>query len=416
MNGSAVGDTMVMTHDNGARACVDSRPDRGLIALSVRVAGGAAVDPLGKSGLAHLFEHLMCTGTRRLGRDGFRAAIEDEGASSRARTGVSWTTFSTICTAGAAQKVLDLEIERFGQTTAFLDSVVIEREKSVVLRERSQRLDGAPYGNALEHLLRMLYGDSPYGRLPVGIAHEVRSLTKAECLGYFARAYAAPNIAIAVSGDVAASELTASLDQLMDSFPAGRAEDAEPAAAPSGERVHQLNADLPPKLYLGYLLPAADQVAFDRARLGAYLLGKGEGSYLRQILINRNQPVLSDVKISTLTRVGMPSAGVIEAVPADGVPVGTARGALLSSLDEIASRTFAPTDINRAQADYRRSWYRDDDTVLGRANGLSLGLLRSADPARYYQELDPAELAPALIPAALEWWNSRRIAGEVIYT
>jgi predicted Zn-dependent peptidase len=406
----------VLRYATGASACVDERPGTGLACLSIRIAGGSGDDPPGRSGLAHLFEHLLVTGTPSVGRDRYLSVVQDCGAQFRATTGASWTTFSTLCAADALPEILRLETDRFATTIGFLTEPVVEREKQVVRRERAQRVDTAPYGDALERLFPMLYGRSGYGRIPVGIDAEVAAITLGDCVDHFRTGYAGGRIAVALSGDVVTGEVADSLAALMGVLPPGDGRAGDGGTVTPETVSAEVPTTLPPKLYLGFRLPPADEAAFDQARLGAYLLGKGDGSLLRRSLMHTEPAVLSDVQVKTLTRLGVPSAGIVEAVPAEGVPVATARAEVRRVLGEVAAGPVDDADADRARADFRRSWHRDDDAIRGRADGLSLALLRSGDPARYDRELDAAASArPDLIRAAVGWWAPDRVVCEVVY-
>jgi hypothetical protein len=126
--------------------------------------------------------------------------------------------------------------------------------------------------------------------------------------------------------------------------------------------------------------------------------------------------VVSAVRISTLTRIAAPSVGVIEARPAAGVDIDRVRDRLRSCLAGLDDSVVGPADVARASAYYQGSWYADDDTTRGRADGLSLALLRSGDAGRYERELEPAtRFGVADMAAALGYWGADRIAGEVVY-
>jgi zinc protease len=409
----------LLRHDNGATACVDPRPDSALTCVSIRVAGGSGGDPIGKSGLAHLFEHLLFAGTPRIGRDMYLSAIQDEGVECKATTGASWTTFSTICSPDATMDVLRLEIDRFANTVPYLDADVLEREKKVVRSERAQRVDSAPYGDALEHLFGILYGSSPFGRIPVGIHDDIDSITLDDARTYFTDGYAADRIAIAVSGPVALTDVGEAIGELLSVFPAAgvfRAGEPTEPDVPPAPLVREVASGLPAKVYLGYLLPSADRSDFDDARLGSYLLGRGEGGYLRRTLVDGADAILGDVKVKTLTRVGASSVGIIEATPLDGVPTDAVRFEIRAALDAVIAAPMDAGDVERAKADYRRAWYRDDDTTRGRSDGLSLAMLRSGRPSRYGEELDPVTAAdPERAHRAVALWASTNIVGEVIY-
>jgi zinc protease len=405
----------LLRHDNGVTACVDERPGSPLAGLSIRIEGGSEDDPIGRSGLAHLLEHLLFAGTPSVGRDRYMAAMCDAGASCRATTGVSWSTFSTICAPDAVPEILRLETDRFSATVPYLTGPVVDREKQVVRRERAQRVDTAPYGDALERLFPLLYGPSAHSRIPVGVDIEVDSITLDDCVGHFSRGYGGGRVSIVLSGAVAASAVGDDMTRLMNVFPGGERPIREFVTVPGPAHVVEVPTTLPPRIYIGFRLPAAHETAFDEARLGAYLLGKGEGSLLRRLLVGASPAVLSDVKVKTLTRAGIPSAGIIEATPSDGVPVAEAGAAIRRALDGVTRTPIASADAERARSDFRRSWYRDDDSIRGRADGLSLALLRSGDPARYARELDVAAPDPEAISRAAGWWASERIAGEVVY-
>lgn len=355
---------MEVTTAAGARALLLRDAARPLVAWNLRLATGSWHDPPGRSGMAHVLEHLTFVRTRRHGRGGHGAAIQARGGYVNAKTSADWTKYQYGITPDLLDLVLQWEIERFSDSIAMATGADLALEQDVVLNERRQRTEGAAYGDALEILVSHLFGpDSGYHRLPVGHPREVPVISLDEAREFHAKHYVAARVNLAIVGDFAPDAIAERVRDLLCVFGSGG---SAPAVGGSGPvATHRITVETPlkPKIFAGYRLPPEGSREFELARLAAYALGRGSSS-----MLNRQLPEASSIAVKTMGRAHDSSIGVIELVPRDGVSADQA----LAALDRVIA-TGEP-DLARAKAMYLAGRMSDDDSFMNRADGVSLAM------------------------------------------
>ncbi|RMH40017.1 MAG: insulinase family protein, partial [Deltaproteobacteria bacterium] len=184
---------------NGLAAIIVPENETDLVHVSVRYAVGAAEDPPGRPGLAHLVEHMMFEQTR----DG--ASLFDRLSAValwfNAETTADSTQYDTVADAGKFAQLLTLEAERMRTTCADIDDARFEREKDVVISELRRR--SGPYATLMEQLLADIYGPShPYGHPPGGDEASIRTASRADVCSFIDRYYRPDRALVVVTGNV----------------------------------------------------------------------------------------------------------------------------------------------------------------------------------------------------------------------
>ncbi len=414
-----------VTSASGARAILVRDDSRPLVATSLRFSAGAAQDPAGRSGLAHLLEHLMFGGTRRFGRNGHIKMIQSMGGYANATTSADWTRHYHVVPPELLPIFLELEAERLVDAPAMMTDAAVRQEQDVVLGERRQRIDSAPYGEATETLLAALYPpDSPYHRMPIGSATDVRRLELADCRAFHAGYYTGARANLAIVGDVRPEELAGPVTALLDVLGAGAmptADGQSPASArldqclPAQPRRIELTSSLKPKVFLGCLLPPSASWDFELARFAGLFLGRGLSARLPDRLVRRDQ-VASAVTVKTMARAAGASVGIIEIVPVDGVGAGEVIARCDAALADVVAGLLDAAELARTKAVYRSSWLADDDTFTGRSDSLSLAMQQDGTAASYFgHDARISEVTLDELRGAAGSWHQPGHRVELIY-
>ena len=168
---------------------------------------GAADEPIGKSGLAHFFEHLMFMGTDTREPGEFSDIVARNGGRENAFTSQDYTGYFQNLAADRLELVMELEADRMRNLT--LTAEIIEPERLVIIEERRQRTESTPGGLFGEQLNAAHYSAHPY-RLPViGWEHEIGNLSLEDLTSFYDSWYAPNNAVLVVAGDVEADEVLA---------------------------------------------------------------------------------------------------------------------------------------------------------------------------------------------------------------
>ena len=190
------------TLDNGLRVVLheDHRSPR--IALHLLVHAGAASDPVGQDGVAHLLEHLMFSGSPLVPPGAFDDWLAQAGGDSNAWTGRDLTAYTMVFPREALELALSLEADRLGGLTQVLDPARLELQRRVVGNEQDRGWD-PPHGRDAWALATTLYGaQHPYGRAVLGSPRSLASLDVADVVEYFRAAYAPANCSLVLAGDL----------------------------------------------------------------------------------------------------------------------------------------------------------------------------------------------------------------------
>ncbi|HET7014321.1 MAG TPA: pitrilysin family protein [Streptosporangiaceae bacterium] len=436
VGGGVGGASLAIRSQAGARAFLLRDPARPLVATSLRFAVGSARDPAGLSGLAHVLEHMMFCGTRRFGRGGHLQMIQSIGGFANATTSADWTRHFNVVPADLITILLDLEAERLVQAPEAMTEAALDIERDVVLSERRERVESAPYGAATAELLAALYpADSPNRWLPVGSAEDVGRMQLGDCLRFHADHYVAPNVNLSLVGDfdpwVLAEPVTALLDTLGAGSPgsgqAGQAGGAGQAGQGSCEGVGavrdllvtrriEIASALPPKLFIGCLLPVSTSWDFELARFAGLCLGRGVSARLSERLI-RSERVATAVQVKTMARAGYASAGIIEITPVDGMSASQVIDRLDAALADSVDGGLTEADLIRTKAMYRSSWLADDDTFIGRSDSLSLAMqLNGSADAYFGHDARISQINLDQLRSAVLGWHQPDHRVELVYS
>eukprot|EP00752_Nemacystus_decipiens_P000292 g292.t1 len=193
-------DARAFTLDNGLTVVVVEN-DRAPVATQLLMYKAGAMDEApGKSGVAHVLEHMMFKGTREVGPGEFSALVSRHGGRDNAFTGHDYTGYFQTVAADRLEMVMRLEADRMRNLR--LSPEHFEPELQVVLEERNQRVENEPAALLNEQAAPALYFNHPYGRPIIGWRHELAALTLPDLQAYYDAFYAPNNAVLVIVGDV----------------------------------------------------------------------------------------------------------------------------------------------------------------------------------------------------------------------
>ncbi len=179
---------------------------------------GAADEPVGKSGLAHLLEHLMFKGTPTVPDGMLSRTVAAHGGNDNAFTSWDYTAYFENIARDRLELVMRMEADRMANLTLTEDQV--ESEKQVVLAERQQTTENEPQSRLGEAIRTAEFVNHPYGRPIVGWADEIGALRREDVQVFYRTWYSPANAVVVVSGDVTAAEVRALAEKTYGVLPA----------------------------------------------------------------------------------------------------------------------------------------------------------------------------------------------------
>jgi len=340
----------------------------------------------GKSGLAHLFEHLMFNEIEGLAAGEFDRLLEEAGAENNAATWLDWTQYTIAVPSSQLPLVVRLEADRMNRLV--LRDPQVTSEKEVVANERRYRVDDDVEGAVSELLWKTAYTRHAYRWPTIGWMEDIASFTSADCQDFYRTFYSPNNAVVVIAGDVCEAELLRLVvgaygDMAASELPL---EDVQPEPPQVEERRAQLSKPTATeKLIIGYHGPALGD--FDHAAttlLGEVLFG-GRASRMYQKLV-RTLEIASEVRVF----VGpFRDPGLIE-VYAAARERNTAEE-LLAAIDEELSRVkeepVGQAEIERARARLELGLLASLDTADGKASNLGFFHAVLGRPAAAFERL-----------------------------
>jgi zinc protease len=241
----------------------------------------------GKTGIAHLFEHLMFNQTRSLAPGEFDVLIERTGGDNNAATWVDWTFYRDTLPSRDLELAVRLESDRMQNLT--LEHEQLESEREVVIHERMQRVEDDLDGFLDEQLMKLAFQVHPYHWPTIGWMDDIRNLSLADIHAFYRTYYAPNNATIVIVGDIDEARVLELLERYYGAIPPSEIppELAQPEPPQREERRLRFDKPIPaPRLFYGYKAPPQghpDWAAMDF--IGELLAGSPSARMYRRLVI-----------------------------------------------------------------------------------------------------------------------------------
>lgn len=392
------------TLENGLVVIIHEDHRVPLVAVNLDYRVGSADEPEGRTGFAHLFEHLMFMGTAQVGRGEFDAVMEAEGAWNNAWTSNDRTNYFEVGPSHALPLLLWLEADRMLGLGRAIDLEKLDLQRDVVRNERRQTSENTPYGLMWLALPGMLYPKGhPYHHPVIGSHEDLQAATVSDVQQFFARWYVPRNASLVVAGDVNPVEVERLVRDLFGRIPAGappRESEAkpQPPAPPVVAHLKQDDRVDQARAVFVWRTPAEYHEGDAALDLLGAALADGKSSRLYQSLVH-GEGVAQDVFAAQMSgKLG--SEFIVWATGRGGL---TAEGvqARLEAALAAAIEAIDDDDIERARAKTRKAFVEQLQSVQGRAgalNGYQSALGRPdyvAEDLARYTALDAAAVKAA---------------------
>ncbi|MGW2252722.1 M16 family metallopeptidase [Kitasatospora sp. NPDC001660] len=346
---------------------------------------GSRHEVKGRTGLAHLFEHLMFQGSANVSNNGHFELVQGAGGSLNGTTSFERTNYFETMPAHQLELALWLEADRMGSLLAALDETSMENQRDVVKNERRQRYDNVPYGTAFEKLTALSFPDGhPYHHTPIGSMADLDAATLEDARAFFRTYYAPNNAVLSVVGDIDPEQTIAWVEKYFGSIPAHDGKQpprsGELPDTIGRELREEIHEDVPSRaLMAAYRLPHDGTREADAADLALTILGSGESSRLYNRLVRRDRTAVA-AGFGLLRLAGAPSLGWLDVKTSGDATIAQIDTAVDEELARFAAEGPTPEELERAQAQIEREWLDRLTTVAGRADELCRYAVLFGDP------------------------------------
>lgn len=274
---------------NGLKVLLLRDPSSPVFAYQTWFSVGSRHEREGKTGIAHLFEHLMFNETENLPHGEFDKQIERAGGNTNAATWVDWTYYQDDLPASEFGLAVRLESDRM-QHLLIRDRQV-ETERGVVTSERQMRVEDDVDGFMSEELFRLAFSKHPYGHPTLGYMQDIQALDLSDCMNFYRTYYAPNNATVVVVGDIDEGQALALIEEQYGSIPS-QAIPTEPKHIEPTQTEQRMVCFPKPistdKLLFGYKSPARSDPDHLRLELlGEILMGSSASILYRDLVIER---------------------------------------------------------------------------------------------------------------------------------
>ncbi|MEZ5317876.1 MAG: pitrilysin family protein [Vicinamibacterales bacterium] len=399
---------------NGLDVIVHESRHVPLVAVSVWYHVGSKNERRGRTGLAHLFEHLMFEGSAHQPR-GYFEPLQQAGASLNGSTSTDRTNYWEVVPRDAARLALWMEADRMGWLLPALTDARFETQRGVVLNERRQSYENRPYGLAQFAILDALFPAAhPYSWPTIGEPDDLRAASIDDARAFFARYYHPGNASVAVAGDIAAPDAFALVEELFGEIPGGEAVPPVTAAepVPAARRLVLEDQVELPRLYLAWTTPGLFHPGDAELDLVADALGNGRTSRLYSRLIH-DQRIATELAAAQTSRELVGTFQIL-ATAAPGRTLAELRDAILEEVIRFRDGGPNEAELERGRAQAEAAFVFRTQTLGGfggKADQLNAYNVYTGSPDYFDQDLARYVGASGedLRAAAARWLDPDRV-------
>lgn len=397
------------TLPNGLHVILHEDHSTPIVSVNVWYHVGSAREKPGRTGFAHLFEHLMFTGSGHVAEGEFDTLLEAAGGNNNGSTETDRTNYVIDVPSNALELALFLESDRMGYLIDSMTPQRVDAQRDVVKNERRQSVENRPYGNAESVVLtEMLYPEGhPYHWPIVGYMPDLTAASYDDVVAFFKTYYAPGNASLVVAGDIDPAKTRALVEKWFGDVKAGAP--VTPITIPGvmldGVRKKTITDRVQlPRLYLAWLTPPSLSPADAALDLVADVLAGGKNSRLYKRLVYDTQ-IAQNVTAYQNSQ-GLSSYFLIRATPQPGHTPEELQKAIDEEIEKL--KTDPPTDheVQRALNQIEASFYSRMERVggfYGKADQLNRYYTDTGNPDWFnedlarYRALSPSDIRAAAL-------------------
>ena len=362
------------TLPNGLEVILHEDHSTPIVTVNTWYKVGSGDEKVGRTGFAHLFEHVMFMGSQNVPTGMFDKALEAAGADNNGSTTEDRTNYYENLPSNALALALWLDADRMGFLLPTMDKAKLDLQREVVKNERREGVDNVPYGRADETILAALYPKGhPYSWSVIGSMEDLGAASLDDVTNFFRTYYAPNNATIVIAGDFNPAEAKRLVQLYFGGIPRGPAMPARPNVAPvvlakDTFMVLEDKVQLPRVFYDWPTVKLYDE---DDAALDvlASVLASGKNSRLYKRLVFDMQ-VAQQV---AATQYSSKLAGrfEVDVTPRPGQSVAAIDKVVQEELQKIMNEPITERELQRVQNSFRASFLNRVSSVLGKSEALN---------------------------------------------
>ncbi len=408
--------------ENGLTVIVHEDRTNPIVGVHVQYDVGAKDEKPGRTGFAHLFEHLMFQGSEHMPKGTADRLIEAAGGDTNGSTSQDTTQYWAQAPSNALEQMLWIESDRMGFLLPTLTQDKLDNQRDVVRNERRQSYEMRPYGLSYEKILANLWNaDFPYHWMPIGSHEDLMAASIEDVRDFFKRFYGPENAVLAIAGDVETPKVRALVEKWFGSLPGKPApvhQKPEPVPLREERRVTMEDRVQLPRLYVAWQTPKVFASGDAELDLAGQILSDGKSARLVKRLV-MDERIAQDVSAGQSSQ-ALGSMFLVVATPKPGISLERLEKEIDEELARLAAAPPTPEELERAKNKIEAGAIFGLEPVGGfggRAATLAGYYLRTGNPGYLAEDLARYRTAKGEdVSAAIRTWlrKDRRVVLTVV--
>lgn len=379
------------TLENGLDVILHQDHSDPIVAVAIQYHVGSNREKPGKTGFAHLFEHMMFQQSEHVGQDEFFKKIQEAGGTLNGGTSPDGTVYYEVVPKNAAELALWLESDRMGYLINTVTRSAFANQQDVVLNEKRQMVDNNPYGHNNYVINKNLFPEGhPYNWQVIGEMEDLFNATVEDVKAFHEEFYLPNNATLSIAGDFDAAEMKALISKYFGEIPSGeKVEDLDPMPVKLDQTKRLYHEDLFAKTpLLTMVWPVVEQYHPDAYALSflGQILGSGRKAPMYKVLV-KEKKLTSRVNVynSAMELTGKFTISV----PANaGTSLADAEAAVFEAFGRFEEEGITETDLEKIKAGLETGFYNGISSVLGKSFQLARYNEYAGDPSFIVQDIE----------------------------
>ena len=361
-----------------------------IVAFAVQYHVGSGREKVGRTGFAHLFEHMMFQQSENIPEDQFFNYIQDAGGTLNGGTGNDATTYFEVAPKNALELLLWMESDRMGYMINTVTKKSFAIQQNVVQNEKRQSYDNRPYGHTSWVISKALYPEGhPYNWQVIGEMQDLFNATVEDVKEFHGKFYIPNNATIVIAGDFDIAEAKNLVNKYFGEISMGndiQNPDPIPVTLTETKKLfHEDNFAKAPQLTMVW--PTVDQLHPDSYALQylAQLLSEGKKAPMYKVIVKEKQLASSTPTYNISQEIAGEFQVSITAFP--GIKLGDVEKAVFESFEKFEKEGITDNDVERVKASLETNFYNGISSILGKSFQLATYNEYYGDPSYYQKDL-----------------------------
>jgi zinc protease len=356
-----------------------------LVAVNLWYHVGSANERAGRTGFAHLFEHMLFQGSANVAANEHFELVQRAGGTLNGSTWLDRTNYFETVPSNQLALALWLEADRMGRLLPAMTQQKLDTQRDVVKNERRWSVDNQPYGTWWEKLPALAFpSDHPFHHSLIGSMEDLSEASLEDVAQFFVTYYTPDNAVLSIAGDFDPAEARRLVEEYYGPIPRGAGRPPLPpmdVPATFGEWRREVVSDavMLPRLYLAFRSPVFGSDAYYAASVAGAILGMRRGSRLHRALVRERQ-IAADATAFTFDLPKGSDLLVVDVTARPGVDADTLEREVAREIDTLHSGGVTDSEVERALALIETDFVTSMQAAGDRADKLSMFATYFGDP------------------------------------